>query len=101
METVTVTSVTTTTDDHGNSTATETAEAIPGALFAPSRVTEQAFDTRAPAVLIPATFYLPVARDLNSDDTITRADDTVWRVLGGSAVWGPGTEVPVERAASV
>lgn len=101
-EAVTIVSTVTTPDDMGDSTTTETREDIPGVLFAPSQIVERgsrgnmSAGTTQPGVMIPATFYLPVARQLNSDDVILH-DGLAWRVLGGSAVWGDQTEVPVER----
>ena len=101
-ETVTIVRTVTTPDDMGDATTTQTREDISGALFAPSHIVERgsrgniSAGTTQPGVTIPATFYLPVARELNSDDVILR-NGVAWRVLGGSAVWGDQTEVPVER----
>lgn len=98
-ETVTVISVTTTTDDHGDSTTTQTEQDVAGALFEPMQATERT-DSRSPGVTSPAKFYLPIPIELDSDDVILRGE-TSWQVVGGSSVWGNQTEVPVTRSAAV
>lgn len=101
MDTVTisVTRVVTTTDDLGNSTETTTQEAIPGCLFEPQQSTERT-DSRSPGVITPAKFYAPVALPLDADDVVTDESGVQWQVVGGSAVWGDQTEVPVKRIGS-
>lgn len=98
-ETITAISVVTTTDDHGDSTTTQTERDIPGVVFEPMQSTERT-DSRSPGVTSPAKFYLPIALELDADDVILRGG-VVWQVDGGSSVWGDQTEVPVKRAASV
>jgi hypothetical protein len=105
--TVVVRSVTTTTDDLGDST-TETFETVlEWALIAPRSSTERS-DPRAPAVVTAASIYGPFGTSLDSDDLLVVSDhspsmDGVWQVegmpgdwsLGG---WKPGFEVAVKRA---
>jgi hypothetical protein len=105
--TVVVRSVTTTTDDLGDST-TETVETVlDWALIAPRSSTERT-DPRAPAVVTAASIYGPFGTALDSDDLLivsghSPSMDGVWQVegmpgdwsLGG---WKPGLEVAVKRA---
>jgi hypothetical protein len=105
--TVVVRSVTTTTDDLGDST-TETVETVlDWALIAPRSSTERT-DPRAPAVVTAASIYGPFGTALDSDDLLivsghSPSMDGVWQVegmpgdwsLGG---WKPGFEVAVKRA---
>lgn len=95
--TVTVVSTAAPRDDLGDASATEVTEVVPDAVFAPQQIVER---PDGGGVTIPARWYLPVPRALNSDDVI-RAGSVSWRVLGGSSVWGNQTEVPVERTDSV
>lgn len=94
-ETVTVIQVTTTTDDYGNSTTSQTEQDVSGVLFEPMQATERT-DSRSPGVVSPAKFYLPVPLKLNADDVVL-VGGVVWAVQGGSSVWGDQTEVPVTR----
>jgi hypothetical protein len=105
--TVVVRSVTTTTDDLGDST-TETVETpLEWALIAPRSSTERT-DPRAPAVVTAASIYGPFGTALDADDLLivsghSPSMDGVWQVegmpgdwsLGG---WEPGFEVAVKRA---
>jgi hypothetical protein len=99
-QTVVAIEVTTTTDDLGNSTTTQTQRDVPSALFEPQQATERT-DSRSPGVVTPAKFYLPTPLQLDADDVIVDADEVWWQVIGGSSVWGNDTEVPVKRASAV
>lgn len=103
--TVTATTVTTTTDDLGNSTEAGTTTVVDDILFAPEGIQEST-DADNPRVIGDATLYgkLPA---LNSDDTVTHAAPCcdgvdfafgTWQVVGGSKGWGRGDKaVPIRR----
>lgn len=99
-QTVTAISVETTTDPLGDSTTTQTEQTIDGVLFEPQQGTERT-DSRSPGVTTPAKFYLPVAIHLDADDLIVDADEVLWQVVAGSAVWQDQTEVAVKRTGQV
>lgn len=99
-QTVTVTAVTTTTDDYGDTSTSTATTTVPGCMFEPMQATERT-DAHSPGVVTPAKFYLPIPLQLNADDKITDAASVVWQVVGGSSVWVDQTEVPVKRASAV
>jgi hypothetical protein len=106
--TVTATTVTTTTDDLGNSTETTATTVADDILFAPEGIQEST-DADTPRVIGDASLYGPLPA-LNSDDTILHqvaccdgADFAhgTWQVVGGSKGWGRGDKaVPIRRTAA-
>lgn len=105
--TVTVRSVTTTTDNLGDSTTTTADTVLDWALIAPRSSTERT-DPRAPAVVTAASIYGPFGTSLNADDVLIVAGhspsmDGTWQVEGMPGDWSlngwkPGFEVAVKRA---
>lgn len=105
--TVTVVSVTTTTDAHGDETTTSSETTLDWALVAPRSSSERT-DPHAPAVITAATLYGPYETAINADDTVIVADhspamDGTWQVEGMPGPWGmdgwrPGLEVALRRA---
>lgn len=104
--TASVTSVTTTTDTHGDSTTTEETATLEWALIAP-RASSERVDPHAPAVITAATLYGPYDTVIRADDTVTITDhsaamDGVWQIEGLPGAWGmggwkPGLEVALSR----
>jgi hypothetical protein len=100
--TITVVSVTTTRDDYGDETNTQTTATVAGCLFAPRSSTERS-NTRSPAVISGGTIYKPgPGLVVNADDKITISGvspmiDGTWSVEGEPGYWGVGTEVAVTR----
>ncbi len=104
--TVSVVSVTTTTDALGNSSETSSPVDVPGLLFAPEGLTEST-DPNNPRVIGEATLYGTLDARLDADDTITHSSgccDGVdfphgdWQVVGGSKGWGDGDHaIPLRR----
>ena len=104
-ETVTVRSVTTTTDAHGDSTTAVVEESWGPCAIAPRYATEST-DPHASPLIVGKTIYGPT-RTLNSDDLLVIGGET-WQVDGLPGEWqspftgwAPGMEVPVKRAAAV
>lgn len=107
--TVTVVTLTTDTDDLGDSTTTTLEQDAAGVLFAPEGIAEST-SSRSPAVIGDATLYGPLPK-LNADDTVRHEptcctgaefDHGVWQVVGGSRGWGPGqVAAPIQRTGSV
>lgn len=103
--TITVRSVTTTTDPLGNTSEVVVEESWGPCAVAPRYATEST-DPRVPPVIVGKTIYGPT-RDLDSDDRLV-IDGTEWQVDGLPGEWtspftgwAPGMEVPVKRAGSV
>ncbi len=115
MPTVTIRSVTTTTDELGNSTTTSTDTAYPygwptrgGILLAP-RSSEERTDPSVPAVITSAQAYGPAGATIDADDVLivsghSAAMDGEWRIEGRPGVyihpsgWHAGFEVALKRA---
>jgi hypothetical protein len=104
---VVIRSVTTTTDDLGDSTTTTTETPLDWALIAPRSSTERV-DPRSPAVVTAASIYGPFGTELDADDVLIVSDhspsmDGEWQVEGMPGDWSlgdwrPGFEVAVKRA---
>lgn len=108
--TVTLRSVTTTTDAYGDSTTTTVDTVLDWALVSPRSSTERV-DPRSPAVVTAASIYGPFATTLNADDVLIVSNhspsmDGTWQVEGMPGDWSlgdwkPGFEVAVKRASAV
>lgn len=105
---VTTNSVTTTTDDLGDSTESATQTTVAGVKFAPEGATESV-SARSPNLVGTASLYGKFPA-LDADDTVTHAASCcsgqdfplgTWQVVGGSRGWGMGTVVPIKRTGSV
>jgi hypothetical protein len=99
--TVTLTSVTTTTDDLGNTTETTTTADYDQVRFVPRSSTESN-DSRTPKVITAASLYRRGEFPVDEDDTITIAGqhdqiDGTWRVEGQAGRWATGVEVAIKR----
>lgn len=99
-QTVTVIRVTTTRNDYGDETTSQTEVDVEGALFEPKQGVERT-DTHTPGVVTPAKFYLPGAHELDSDDVILDANSVAWNIVANSSIWVDQTEVPVVKAGAV
>ena len=105
--TVTVRSVTTTTDSLGDETTSSVDTVLDWSLIAPRSSTERS-DNRSPAVIAAASIYGPFGTPLNADDVLivsghSPSMDGEWQVDGMSGDWSlgdwqPGFEVAVKRA---
>lgn len=95
--TITLQSVTTTTDAYGDVTETTTSTDIDNCLFAPRSSTERT-DPSTPAVIDGGAVYLPYGSPaIASTDRLVINGDT-WTVEGMPGVWGTaGVEVAVKR----
>lgn len=91
--TVTLRSVTTDSDDLGDSTTANDDTTILGAIYEPERVVESVDPNEAP-VQLSAFFNLPGAYAIDADDVIIDGD-TTWAVNGEAQVWLDRTKVPV------
>lgn len=99
FQTVTVRAIATSKDDNGDATSTTETTTVDRVLFEPQQAVERT-DSRSPGVTSSAKFYGPFP-PLDADDEVTDAAGVVWQVIGGSAVWGQESEVPVRRSAAV
>jgi hypothetical protein len=107
--TITATAVTTTWDDHGNSSETTSTTVVAGILFAPEGL-QESVDNNTANLIGDATLY-GVLPKLDADDTVLHeaaccdgADfkHGVWQVVGGSKGWGRGDKaVPIRRTGDV
>lgn len=97
--TVTVVQVTTTRDKLSRETYETVEQDIADVMVAPVTRTELDKPSGGDTVAATATFYLPVALDLNADDLILH-DGHEWRVSGGSLVWVDQTEVTATRGSA-
>lgn len=98
-----------TVDELGDGTTSETTETLAWALIAP-RASSERTDPRTPAVVSQASIYGPFGTALDADDTLvvsghSPAMDGVWQVEGRSGDWSlngwqAGFEVAVKRASS-
>lgn len=102
---VTLKSVSTTTDDHGDSSQVVTTSSWGPCAVAP-RFSSLSVDSLSPPVVIGLTVYGPT-RAINSDDRVV-IDGVEYLMDGEPAAWespftgwAPGMEVPVKRAAAV
>jgi len=104
--TVTLRTVTTTTDDLGDSTTATVDSTLDWALIAPRASTERT-DPRSPAVVTAASIYGPFGTALNADDLLVVSGHSpsmngTWQVEGMPGDWSlgdwrPGFEVAVKR----
>lgn len=104
-KTITVKSVTTTTDDHGDSSETSSTASWGPCAVSP-RFSSVSVDPRSAPVVVGLTVYGPT-RALNADDRLV-IDGSEYLMDGEPAVWenpftgwSPGIEVAVKRAQSV
>lgn len=104
-EIVTVKTVTTTTNDHGDSTETVATSTWGPCAVAP-RFSTLSTDPRSSPVVIGLTVYGPT-RAFDSDDRLV-INGTEYAADGEPAVWAnpftgwePGMELPVKRTAAV
>lgn len=105
-KTITVKSVTTTTDDHGDSSEVPPSSSSWGPCAVAPRFANVSVDPRSVPVVVGLTVYGPT-RSMNSDDRLV-IDGLEYLLDGEPAVWenpftgwAPGIEVPVKRAQSV
>ena len=103
--TVTVRSVTTTTDPLGN-TSEVTSDVAWGPCAVAPRYATESVDPRVPPVIVGKVVYGPTAA-INSDDLLI-FEGVTWQVDGEPGAWlnpftgwDAGIEVPVKRVASV
>lgn len=94
--TVSLVSVTKTTDDLGDTTETETTTDVSDWLFAPRSSTERA-DSKAPAVITGASLYGPAGSTIGPNDYFL-VDGIRYDVEGEPGYWGSaGIEVAIKR----
>ena len=96
--TVQLVTVTTTTDQYGDSTETETSQDVDMCLFAPRTSTERS-DPRQPAVITGGTLYITgVDAPVPEPGDYFVIADRKWAVDGEAGVWGTaGVEVALKR----
>jgi len=95
--TVSLVTVTTTTDQYGDSTETETSQDVDQCLFAPRTSTDRE-DPRQPAVITGGALYMPYGAPIPGPNDHFVIDGRKWAVDGEPAVWGTaGIEVALKR----
>jgi hypothetical protein len=110
--TATLRTVTTTTDDNGDTSIATADTVLDWAIIAPRSSVERV-DPHAPAVITAATLYGPGGTAIDSDDLVIIADHSPamngeWQIDGVAgdwkspySDWHPGVEVALKRAGSV
>jgi len=87
--TVQMVSTTTTMDQYGDSTTSETSQNIEQCLFAPRTSTERT-DPRQPAVITGGALYMPYGAPTPKAVDYVVIEGRKWAVDGEPGVWGTG-----------